>query len=170
MTNKHLNDGQIQEILDNMAFQPGQSLAPHLQTCASCWQRFEQYQQLYAGLAADPGFALPPTFADSIIKKLPFPRQVFWMRPLVWIPLAASACALVSAGLFIFVDMRPLTDAVIPIFNTLAAAFRPLPTQFQQLLAKLNGNAKLFILGGLGLLSAAFFDHILQRQILHRNH
>ena len=169
MTTGHLNDGQIQEILDNMVFGPGQSLAPHLETCAFCRERFELYKQLYAGLAVDPGFALPPTFADSILKKLPVSRSVFWTRPAVRIFLAVGAFALVLAGLFIFVNMKPLTDDVIRIFNTMAAAFRPLPTQFQQLFAKLNGYAGLFILGGLGLLSAAFFDQFLQRQTLHRS-
>jgi hypothetical protein len=169
MTNGHLNDGQIQEILDNVTFQPGQSLAPHLETCASCRERLEQYQQLYAGLAVDPGFALPPTFADSIIKKLPVSRPVFWERPAVRISLAVSAFALVLAGLLVFVDMKPLTGDVIRIFNTMAAAFRPLSTQFQQLFAKLNNNSRLFMLGGLGLLSAAFFDHILKQQILRRS-
>jgi hypothetical protein len=140
-----------------------------LQFCASCRERFEQYRQLYAGLAADPGFVLPPAFADSIIKKLPVSRPVFGARPTVRVFLAVSAFALVLFGLFIFVDMKPLADNVIHIFNTMAAAFRPLPAQFQQLLVKLNGNARLFILGGLGLLSAAFFDYILQRQILRHS-
>jgi len=170
MTNKHLNDEQIQESLDSMVFGPEQSLALHLETCAPCRERLEQYRQLYAGLAADPGFALPPTFADSIIKKLPVSRPVFWARPKIRIFLAISACALVLAGILIFVDMKPLTDAPIGIFKALILAFRPLAAQFQQLLGKAGNNARLFILCGLGLLSAAFFDHILQRQTLRRGH
>jgi hypothetical protein len=169
MTNGHLNEAQIQEILDKTLFHPGQSPVPHLETCASCRERFEQYRQLYAGLAVDPGFALPPAFADSIIKKLPVSRKGFWARPAVRISLAGSAFALVLAGLFVFINMKPLTHDAVRIFNALAAAFRPLPAQFQQLLAKLNGNAGLFILGGLGMLSAAFFDHFLQQQTLHRS-
>jgi hypothetical protein len=169
MTTGHLNDGQIQEILDSMVFEPGQSLAPHLETCASCRERFEQYRRLYAGLAADPGFALPQAFADSTIKKLPVAGPIFWARPAVRVFLAVSACALVLGGLFIFVDMKPLADEVIRFFNTMAAAFQPLPTQFQQLLAKLNVNVRLFVLGGLALLCAALFDHILQRQTIRRS-
>jgi hypothetical protein len=170
MNNGHLDDGQIQEILDNMVFQPGQSLAPHLKICASCRERFERYQQLYAGLAVDPGFALPPTFADSIIKKLPALHPFFWTRPAVRILLVCGACALVLAGLFIFVNMKPLSEDFARFFNTMAVAFKPLPTQFQQLLAKLSSNARLFALGGLGLLSAAFFDHILQQKVWRRSH
>jgi hypothetical protein len=169
MNNIHFSDEQIQAMLDKMIFQPGQPLDPHLEICASCRDRLEQYRLLYTGLAVDPGFALPPTFADSIIKKLPASRQIFWKRPLVWIPLAVSACALVLAGLFIFVDMKPLADHAIRIANSLVTSFQPLSVQFQQLLAKLNGYAGLFMLGGLGLLSAAFFDHILQQQTLRRS-
>jgi hypothetical protein len=87
----------------------------------------------------------------------------------VKISLALSAFALVLAGLFIFVNMRPLTNELVRIFNTLAASFRPLPAQFRQLLAKFDGHAGLFLLGGLGLLSAALFDHILKQQTLRGN-
>jgi hypothetical protein len=169
MKNGHLRDGQIQEILDSMSYQPGQSLDPHLQTCSSCRERFEQYRQLYAGLAADPGFTLPPAFADSLLTRIPATREAFWARPAVKISLALSAFALVLAGLFIFVNMRPLTNELVRIFNTLAASFRPLPAQFRQLLAKFDGHAGLFLLGGLGLLSAALFDHILKQQTLRGN-
>ena len=103
------------------------------------------------------------------MKKLPVPRRAFWARPAVRISLAVSAGALILAGLYIFVNMQPLANGAMRIFTSMAAAFRPLLTQYRQLFAKLNDQAGLFILGGLGLLSAAFFDHILQRQILRRS-
>jgi len=170
MSSEHLSEDQIQEILDARTLNSGPILPMHLGTCLSCQKRLESFQRLYSGLAADPGFLLPPAFADSIIKKLPASRPVFWARPAVRISLTISACSLVLAGLFIFVDMKPMTGNIIRIFNAITAAFRPLPAQFQQLLAKFDGHAGLFLLGGLGLLSAAFFDHILKRQILRRGH
>jgi hypothetical protein len=169
MTNGHWLDEQIQETLDDMFFQPGMALPQHIQSCASCRERFEQYRQLYAGLAADPGFVLPPSFADSILMRIPAGRTAFWARPVVWIPLVAGASALALAGLAIFVDMGPLAGSMARIFTATAASFRPLAAQFQQLLAKLNDNSGLFVLGGLGLLSAAFFERVLQRQLLHRS-
>ncbi|MCX6558150.1 MAG: hypothetical protein NTW95_12105 [Candidatus Aminicenantes bacterium] len=169
MTNEHLRDEQIQEILDHMVLQPGQILPPHLRACPSCRERFAQYRRLYAGLAVDPGFALPPAFADSVLKKFPSSRPVFWQRPAMRIFLAASASALVLTGLVLFVPMKPLAAATARIFNSFAAAFRPLPAQFRQLLASLNADAGLFILGGLGLLGAAVFDHILQQRVLRRS-
>lgn len=169
MNNEHLTDNQIQEILDARMIQSGPILPMHLGTCASCQKRLESFRQLYSGLAADPGFVLPPTFADSVLDKIPASRPFFLSRPAVWIPLTVSACSLVLAGLTIVVNMKPLTDAIVRVFNAMAAAFRPLSTQFQQLFAMLNGNAKLFVLGGLGLLGAAFFDYLLKQQTLHRS-
>jgi hypothetical protein len=169
MSNGHLPDDQIQEILDNLKFGQNQTMPPHLHACPSCRVRFEQFRTLYAGLAADPGFNLPPAFADSLLQRIPAARPAFWSRPAVRISLAVSAGALVLAGVFIMVDIKPLAGQLLRMAAATAAAFRPLPAQFQQLFAKLNNNAGLFILGGLGLLSAAFFDQLLQRQALHRN-
>jgi len=169
MTNGHLRDDQIQEILDHSALQPGQPLPAHVGGCPFCSERFEQYRRLYAGLAVDPGFVLPPAFADSVLKKIPLPRPVFWRRPAVLIPLAAGVSALVLAGLAVWVNMTPFVAATARILNSFAAAFRPLAAQLQQLLAGLNADTGLIILGGLGLLGAAVFDHILQRQVLRRS-
>jgi hypothetical protein len=169
MTNGHLLDEQIQEILDNMVLYPGQALPPHLRACPSCRERFAQYRRLYAGLAVDPGFTLPPTFTDTLLNKIPPLRPVFWQRPAMRISLAVSASALVLTGLLTFVSMKPLTAAAARIFDSFSAAFRPLPAQFRQLLTGLDADAGLFILGGLGLLGAAVFDQFLQRQVLRRS-
>jgi hypothetical protein len=169
MTSEHLPDDRIQEILDDMALQPGRPLPAHVRACPSCRERLEQYRRLYAGLAADPGFALPPAFADNLLKKIPALRPVFWRRPAMLIFLAVSVSALVLTGLAVFVPMKPLAADTARIFNSFAAAFRPLPAQFRQLLSGLNSSVGLFLLGGLGLLGAAVFDHILQRQFVHRN-
>lgn len=169
MTNGHVLDEQIQEILDDPSSGAARSHNPHLQICTFCQERFEQYRQLYAGLAADPGFILPPAFADSILNKMPAAGPAFLMRPLTQAFLAAGAFIMVLVATFMFVDMKPLTADVSRIFNSTVAAFRPLPAQFQQLLGKLGDHAGLFVLGGFSLLGAAFFDQILQGQILRRS-
>jgi len=169
MNKGHINDEQIQDILDTMARGAVQPLPPHLNACASCREIFEQYRALYAGLAADPGFSLPPAFADSLLQRMPASRPAFWTRPRVWMPLAAGAVTLVVAGVFMFIDVKPLGGQFVRMATAAAESFRPLPVQFQQLFAKINGYAGLFILGGLGLLSAAVFDRILQRHAFHRH-
>ncbi len=169
MNSQHLRDDQIQEILDDMVLGAVQPLPEHVKACASCRKRFEQYRQLYTGLATDPGFVLPPAFADSVLLRIPSPHPAFWTRPSVWIPMAAGALMLVLAGLPMFVNMKPLTVQISRHAAAMAVAFQPLLSQFQQLFAKLNGYAHVFILGGLGLLSAAFFDRILQRQAWRRS-
>jgi len=170
MKNGHLSDDQIQELLDARTGRSATILPIHLGVCANCRERLENFRQLYAGLAADPGFMLPETFADSVLNKLPASRPPFWMRPALCIALAVSIFILVLTGLFIFVDMKPLADGSIRIAGSSAAAFRPLLAQFRQLLAGSNGYSGWFMLGGLGLLSAALIDRLLQRHTLHRGH
>jgi len=170
MNNKHFSDDQIQEILDDMVHGVNRPLSAHGHDCADCRDRFEQYRQLYAGLAVDPGFSLSPGFADSVLQRMGASRPVFWARPAVWIPLAVSAFLLVLAAPFIWIDLRPLSGQFLHLAADTTAAFRPVWSQFQQVLARLNGNAELFILGGLGLLAAAGLDRILGRQALRRSH
>lgn len=169
MTNEHLSDDRIQEILDELALRPGRPLPTHVFACPYCRERVDQYQLLYAGLAADPGFTLPPTFADSVLKKIPTLRPVFWRRPAVLVSLVAGGSALVLVGLAMTVNLKPVSVGAVRIVDSFAAAFRPLPAQFRQLLSGLNASFGLFLLGGLGLLAAAFFDQLLKRQFLHRS-
>ncbi|MBN2398846.1 MAG: hypothetical protein JXI33_00735 [Candidatus Aminicenantes bacterium] len=168
MNSQHLHDDQIQEILDNMVLEAGQFLPEHVKDCASCRERFEQYQKIYTGLAADPGFVLPPAFADSVLLKIPSPRPAFWARPAVWIPGAAGVLTLVLAALLMFINMKPLAVQFGRYAAAIAVAFQPLLSQFRHWFAMLNGYPHVFILGGLGLLSAFFFDRILQRQAWRR--
>lgn len=170
MNEKHFSDDQIQEVLEHMALSPGLPLPAHLNACPCCRKRFEQYQQLFAGLAADPGFDLPPAFADAVLQRLPNTSPVFWARPAVWLALAVGALTLVLAAVFTFIDMTPLTGQLTRLAANLAGVFDLLPAQFRSLLARLNGYAHVFFLGGLSLLGAAFFDRILHHQTLRRSH
>ncbi|HSQ34378.1 MAG TPA: hypothetical protein VLQ89_00150 [Candidatus Binatia bacterium] len=170
MKEEHFSDDRIQEILDDMAHGPGRPLPAHLAACPSCRERFAQYRNLYAGLVADPGFTLPPAFAEAVLRRLPAERPVFWARPAVRISLAAGLIALATAGIALWVNLSPLVDQVARLAASMVGSFRPLPAQFRQLLAQWNGVADWLVLGGLGLLGAAFFDRILQRQALRRSH
>jgi hypothetical protein len=170
MNHEHLTDKQIQEMLDARIYHSGPILPMHLGTCASCQKRLESFRRLYAGLAADPGFALPPAFADSVLAKIPVSRPLFWQRPVGKIFLTASVCAAAMTGLLIFIDMRPLASGTLQVLTTLKTAFLPLGSQVQRLLVRLDSSAKPFILGGLGLSIAALVDRLLQRQALRRGH
>ena len=78
MNNGHLTDDQIQEILDARVLHSGPILPLHLGTCARCRERLESFRRLYAGLAADPGFVLPPSFADCRAGKNSRPPRRFF--------------------------------------------------------------------------------------------
>ncbi|MCJ7523669.1 MAG: hypothetical protein MUP71_00425 [Candidatus Aminicenantes bacterium] len=169
MNNEHLTDEQIQNILDTGMLKAGSILPLHLGTCANCQKRLDSFRQLYAGLAADPGFALPPAFADSVLDKISASRPVFWERPAAKIAMAIGTAAVILAGLLIFMDMKPLARGTLQVFDTLKTTFLPLSVQIKQLFFWVGGNAKPFILGGLGLLSAALVDHFLSRQVMRHN-
>lgn len=168
MDNEHLTDDQIQEILDARVLHSGPILPLHLGTCGRCRERLESFRRLYAGLDGDPGFVLPAAFADDVLAKITATPPLLWQRPVVKMALAASAGAAMVAGLLIFVDMRPLANGALQVLAALKRALLPLASQGRQLLAWLGGNAKPFLIGGLGLLGASLADHFLRRQLLHR--
>jgi hypothetical protein len=170
MRNRHLSDDQIQELLDAQAVGSGVIWPIHLGTCAGCRERLESFRLLYDGLAADPGFILPATFAGSVLDRIPVARPPFWLKPAFWIPLAVMTLILGSAGLVLFVDMKPLAAISMRVAASLAGAFRPLAAGFRPWLSRAGGSAAWFMLGGLSLLSAAFFDRFLQRHVLRRGH
>ena len=170
MNNGHLTDDQLQEILDARVLHAGPVLPLHLGTCAGCQKRLESFGQLYAGLAADPGFALPPAFADSVLGRIPAAPPLFWARPAARIALAVTACAATLATLLLFVNMRPLANGTLQGIETLKAAFLPLGGQLKQFLSWLGGNAQPFLLGGLGLFAAFVVDRILLRQTVRHGH
>jgi len=170
MTNAHLTDDQIQETLDAMMFHSGLILPMHLGTCARCQKRLESFQRLYAGLATDPGFALPPAFAESVLARLPASRLLNWQRPALRITVAVAACALTLAGLLIFVNMRPLASGTAQACHSFTKSLLSLGGQLKQLFTQLGSAAKPFLLGGLGLFSAALLDRMLQRQTPRRSH
>ncbi|HEX7503090.1 MAG TPA: hypothetical protein VF451_06690 [Acidobacteriota bacterium] len=170
MDNGHLTDEQFQEILDARVLLSGPILPLHLGTCAHCRKRLESFRRLYAGLAGDPGFVLSPSFADAVLGKIPAASPLLWQRPAVKIALAASSGAAMLAGLLIFVDMRPLASGALQVLAGLKSAFLPLGGQAQQLLARLGGSARPFLLGGLGLFIASIIERLLQQQKLRQGH
>lgn len=83
--------------------------------------------------------------------------------------MAIGASAVILAGLLIFVNMRPLANGTLQVFDTLKTAFLPLGGQIKQLFFWVGGSAKPFILGGLGLLSASLVDRFLIHQVMRHN-
>jgi hypothetical protein len=170
MNHEHLTDDQLQEILDARMLHAGSILPLHLGACAGCQKRLESFERLYDGLAADPGFVLPPAFADSVLDRLPDQRPLVWQRPATRIVLLAAAAAAILSGLLIFVDMSPLLKEFARISGSFKAAFLALDGQMKQLLAWLGVSAKPMLLGGLALVIAAVIERLLQQQKLGQSH
>jgi hypothetical protein len=170
MNREHLTDEQIQEILDARLHHAAPVLPLHLGTCERCQKRLESFRKLYADLAADPGFALPPAFADSVLGKLPASRPFFWQRPPARIAMAIAASAVVMTGLLLLMNMRPLANGALQTVAALKSAFLPLGTRLSQVFSSLGTNARPFLIGGLGIFSASMLERLLRRQFLRHNH
>ncbi len=166
---EHLSDEQLQDILDSEVLRSVPVLPLHLGSCAACRERLERFRRLYAGLASDPGFSLPATFADSVLDRIPASRPPLFQRPLLPIIAACAAGALALLGLAIFVDLGPLAKGTIRIFENLGRAMQPMAGQFRGLFSRLGGAAKPFLYGGLGLLGAALLERLM-RQFLRHSH
>jgi len=168
MNQEHLTDDRIQEILDAQAPGAAPFLPWHLKTCRPCWERFQQYQRLYTGLAADPGHSLPPGFADHVLAGIPTARASLLKDPVAWIGAAGALALLVALALF--VDWRPLAAGSASIGAAVGRAFRPLAAGFKGIASGLGGSVRPFLAGGLGLLGAALVERLLRRQTMSHGH
>jgi hypothetical protein len=169
MNDGHVSDDRIQELLDARRTGASPFIPWHLKTCPRCRRRWEEYQQIYAGLDADPGFALPPAFAESVLYRIPARRSA-WARPAVRLALWSAAAAAVLAAPALMTDMRPLLSGTANAFDSLLAAFRPLGGGVARLLSGAEAFSKLFLFGAVGFSSAAIVERFLQRQTLGRGH
>jgi hypothetical protein len=156
MNDKHLTDEHIQDILDAQAPGDAPFLPWHARTCRHCRERFQEYQRLYAGLAVDPGFALPSGFADSVLARIPAPRVFLFRDPTIWIGGAGILGLLVLA---LFVDWKPLAAGSAWIWD----AFGPLAEKFHGLFSGLGTTARPFLFGICGLLGAWLVERFLRR-------
>lgn len=170
MSHEHLTDDQIQEILDARLPEPGPFLPWHLRDCPGCRERFEAFQRLYAGLAADPGFALPPGFADAVLEKIPAARLTFFRAKVTPLHLSLAAGTLGVLALAIWLDWRPLLSGWASLAHLLDRSFQLLAPPLRGLLSLLGGSARPFVIGGLGLLSASLLERVLRRQSMRHSH
>jgi len=107
MAMKHLDDEQIQELLDgNLAAESRGQIDQHLSECPSCHERTEQYRALYHGLKDEREFVLPPGFAADVVAKAKTPEESsVWMS---WPVLGGASLIAVICTLFYVVGADKL--------------------------------------------------------------
>ncbi|MBN2346751.1 MAG: hypothetical protein JXO51_10220 [Candidatus Aminicenantes bacterium] len=164
MNNEHLSDEQIMEILDDRSRSGIPFLPWHLRTCCRCAERYRAFQRLYEGLAADPGFDLPPAFVDALLDRIPEIHSAPTRKRSLGLALGGGAGALAVLGLMALADWRPTAAATLEVLRTLGRILGPLPDRILDFLAHLNGGAEPFLLGGAALLGAALLDRLLRRR------
>jgi hypothetical protein len=92
---KHLNDMEIQELLDkNFAAVPADKRA-HFDTCQQCQQALQNYRSLSGHLSQEKGFELPLNFSDSVLQNIQIhshqEEKANWLEISVWVLGLAGA-------------------------------------------------------------------------------
>jgi hypothetical protein len=167
MSDDHLTDERIQEILDAQA--PGDAifLPWHAKTCRPCQERFREYQRLYAGLAVDPEFALPPGFVDSVLARIPAPRPALFRDPVIWIGGTGAAVLLLLA---LVIGWRPLAAGASWTWDALHGVFAPLTSRFLGIFSGLAAGARPLLPGICGLFGAILVERFLRRRLMRHSH
>jgi hypothetical protein len=167
----HLTDEEIQDYLDgNLSHQSKVFLEAHLETCELCQATLKQYQSLYVGLKQDQEFDLPKTFAKSVLTKLPIAEKTKSRFDYFDILLGILGIFIATLIASHYLDLSSLGERLTHI---------PLPHEIgswlfdagKNLVAALNGNLSLLIVGILVLLVTGALDRILFQPLLrHRRH
>ena len=168
----HLTDEEIQEYLDgNLSHQKRIFAEAHLKTCELCQAALKQYQSLYVGLKQDHGFDLPITFTKSVLTKLPLAQKTKSGFNYSDILLGILAILITAFTSFYYLDLgslgKSLTHIPLPQFELIARLFGAA----KNLVAALQANLSLLIVGILVLLVTGALDRILFQPLLrHRRH
>jgi predicted anti-sigma-YlaC factor YlaD len=168
----HLTDEEIQDYLDgNLSHQSRIFLEAHLKTCESCQVALKQYQSLYVGLKQDQVFDLPKTFAKSVVAKLPMAEKAKSGFNYSDILLGILAILITAFTSLYYLDLgslgKRLSHIPLPQFELATRLF----DAAKSLVAALNGNLSLLIVGILVLLVTGALDRILFQPLLrHRRH
>lgn len=168
----HLTDEEIQEYLDgNLSRQKRIFAEAHLKTCELCQVTLKQYQSLYVGLKQDQVFDLPKTFAKSIVAKLPPAEKAKSGFNYSDILLGILATLITAFTTLHFLDLgllgKRLTYIPLPQFELIERLF----DAAKGLVAALEGNLSLLVVGILVLLVTGALDRILFQPLArHRRH
>lgn len=111
MSQRHLNDDQLQDYLDGYIV-PGEPLADHLLHCPRCQRALSVYESLYSALKQEPESKLSPGFADAVMNRLPehvpvvepAPESRFYLKDSL-IMFFAAAVVIAASIYFITPDL-----------------------------------------------------------------
>ena len=168
----HLTDEEIQDYLDGNLSHQGRIFAEaHLETCESCKVAVKQYQSLYVGLKQDRGFDLPRTFAKSVVAKLPLTPKTKSGFDYSDILLGILAILITAFASLYYLNLSSLGERLTQIPLPLPEIGSWLFDAGKNLVAALDGNLSLLIVGILVLLVTGALDRILFQPLLrHRRH
>jgi hypothetical protein len=130
----------------------------------------KQYQSLYVGLRQDKGFDLPRTFAKSVVARLPLAQKTESGFNYFDILLGILATLITAFTSLYYLDLGSIGERLtqIPLPHEVGAWLYEVG---KNLVAVLDGNLSLLIVGILVLLVTGALDRILFQPLLrHRRH
>lgn len=168
MKNGHLTEEEIQELLDRrISVEPDAGMR-HVKRCDACRKIFEEYQSLYRGLAADPGFRLPKHFAGTVASRAVHAQISPFLSSRFEVMLIAAGVILAVVGVFLLtrsvVFMNAVKQMVIPALGLESTITQPI----KDLLSGLNGSLILVPFAVLALVFVVILDRFLQK-LKHHN-
>lgn len=157
---KHLNDYEIQELLDkNYIAVPAEKRA-HFDSCQHCQQALQNYKILSGHLGQEKGFALPLNFADSVLQNIKIQTQqkekVNWLEISVWI-LGLGGAIGVSIYSLGWSNILNKFQDYLNLFGTI---FEKNVTVIQKLIQDLNINLMAIGAAGFVLIVVMSLDYL----------
>jgi len=111
MAPEHVTDEEIQGFLDGSASRP-EAIRTHSGSCPVCAKKINEYRRLFASLADDRGFDLPPGFAAATAARIARAKRAApraWVVNAVLVGAVIAGCMLVAS---IFIDFSPVWDGL----------------------------------------------------------
>lgn len=164
MAVRHLTDDEIQAYLEKGTSALDHVFDSHLNECAACRTRTEEYRRLIGTLEEDRGFILSPGFADAVTTRILAEQAALAKRRLNNLLMTVGGAIGVAGAAAYFMDLQMLWEQIKGVFAPSLQQSAQALTEAQQKVAADGGGTVVVILFCLLVLAAvAGADHLLFR-------
>ncbi len=115
--NEHLKETEIQQLVE-ASLDFSKSLMTHLNSCAACKLRFNEYKAFFESLKEMPTPVIPDLFADNVVQAVKVKRQKEYLlkQQLIYACIAGIASLLIG---FLFDTLSFLSTVSVQMVVTI---------------------------------------------------